>query len=396
MRTNQTSGPVGSQIAGAIRTWAEDSTQEIVELTRALVEQETPSDVPAAHAGIQEIISRQLTDCGLSVRKVEGVATAGHLVGEWMPHSPTGTQLLIGHWDTVWDLGTLAQRPFMVDGSEISGPGVYDMKAGLAQMIFALRALRALRLQPTLQPVVFVNSDEEIGSSESRAALAELASQAERAFVLEPSLGVEGKLKTARKGSGAYEITVRGRAAHAGLDPTAGRSAILELSYIIQNLFELNDPSRGVSVNVGTVDGGLRPNVVAPVSRASVDVRVPTWPDAERVDSAIRSLQPNDPDVTIEVQGGMSRPPLERSARNQRLRDAAFEIGGAMGVTLTEGLAGGSSDGNLVSIHTATLDGLGPVGDGAHAEHEHALIDRLAERTALLALLLLHPEARPR
>ncbi len=204
-----------------------------------------------------------------------GRRSGGHLYArpEWRGRR-TPAQLLLGDCDTVWPLGTLAKMPVKVKDGVITGPGVYDIKGGLAQMVFALRALRDLGLNPPLTPVVFVYSDEEIGSRGSTRHIRRHARVAEKAFVMEPSLGPSGKLKTARKGVGRFSIVVEGEAAHAGLDPEGGASAILELSYLIQALFALNDPVHGTTVNVGTIDGGLSPNVVAPESRALVDVRV--------------------------------------------------------------------------------------------------------------------------
>jgi len=216
-----------------------------------------------------------------------------------------------------------------------------------------------------------------------------LARRVERVFVLEPSLGPEGRLKTARKGVGRYTITITGRAAHAGLDPGAGASAILELAVVVQKLFALNDADRGITVNVGTIDGGLQPNVVAPRSRAVVDVRTRTLADAGTIDAAIRSLTPSTPGTRIEVEGGTGRPPLEPTPRNRELWLLACEAAGALGITMDQGLAGGGSDGSTTSQITATLDGLGAVGDGAHAAHECLVVSRTLERAALLAMLLM-------
>jgi glutamate carboxypeptidase len=261
----------------------------------------------------------------------------------------------------------------------------------LAQMVFALRALRDLGLRPTVTPIVFVNSDEEVGSRESTRHIRRLARVAERAFVMEPSLGPSGKLKTARKGVGRYEVTATGVAAHAGLNPEEGASAILELSYLIQALFAINDPARGTTVNVGTIDGGLGPNVVAPESTASVDVRVRSQEDARHVEETILGLKPATPGVTLRVEGGMGRPPMERTPRNRRLWQTARGLGKELGLDLEEGVAGGCSDGNTTSLFTATLDGLGAVGDGAHSRHEFIYTDRMVERCALLALLMMEP-----
>jgi glutamate carboxypeptidase len=281
------------------------------------------------------------------------------------------------------------------DGA-LTGPGVYDMKAGLTQIVFALRALRQLKLSPDVTPLVFVNTDEEIGSEESSPKIIRLARVACRAFVMEPSLGLAGQLKTARKGVGQFTVHIKGKAAHAGLNPEMGASAILELSHVVQELFALNDPGRGTTVNVGVIDGGLRPNVVAPQSRAVVDVRVATNEEAQRIDAAINGLQPRTPNVTLQITGGIKRPPLERTPGNQQLWQLAQGLGQQLGMELEEGTAGGASDGNLTSLYIPTLDGLGAVGDGAHASHEFVYVDKLPERAALLALLLLAPNAASR
>ncbi len=281
--------------------------------------------------------------------------------------------------------------PFEVRGNLVNGPGVFDMKGGLVQLVFALRALKSLSLTGTVMPVIFLNSDEEIGSRESTRYISRLAQLANRVFVLEPSLGPAGAIKTARKGVGRYTVSVKGRAAHAGLDPEQGVSAILELSFVIQKLFALNDPENGVTVNVGTIDGGLRPNVIAPTSRAVIDVRVAAQADAERIDAAIRAIEPTNSEIALEIEGGIGRPALEPTPRNRALWRHAQTLGREIGLVLSEGRAGGGSDGNTTSLYTATLDGLGPVGDGAHAHHEHLDLNKTIERAALLALLLLSP-----
>jgi glutamate carboxypeptidase len=265
------------------------------------------------------------------------------------------------------------------------------MKAGLVEMIYALRTIETLGLTPPVAPLCFINSDEEIGSPESTRYVRALAQRADRCMVLEPSLGRHGKIKTARKGVGRFTVTVTGKAAHAGLDPGAGASAILELSHVIQKLFELNDPARGTSVNVGVIDGGIRPNMVAPESRAIIDVRVQTQADEKRVSSAILGLRAETPGVSLSIEGAIGRPPMERTYDNQRLWRVARELALDLDLELDEGTAGGGSDGNTTSLYTATLDGLGAVGDGAHANHEFVYIDSLPVRCALLTLLLLAP-----
>ncbi len=362
---------------------------DMTEFLRQLVCLETPSSVPASHAPLQQLMTAALRELSFQVEYIPGQQTGGHLLAAPASGAPQPQQLLIGHSDTVWDIGTLAAMPCVIEDGKMRGPGVYDMKAGLTQMIFALRALRDLHLTPALTPIVFINSDEEIGSHESGPHIERLAQQVARVYVLEPALEPGSRLKTARKGVGEFTVTVHGKASHAGLEPEKGVSAILELSYIIQQLAALNDWKRGVSVNVGVISGGVRSNVVAPSSQALVDVRIPTQADAQGVADKIRGLQPTLPGITLEIAGDINRMPLERTPRNQQLWHLARQMGQLLGLNLAEGAAGGGSDGNITSPYTATLDGLGAVGDGAHAAHEFVRLDKLAERTALLALLLL-------
>lgn len=301
-------------------------------------------------------------------------------------------QLVLGHCDTVWPLRTLETMPVKTADGTFWGPGSYDMKAGLVQGLFAIEALTAVGAEPLpVTPVFFINSDEEIGSHESTRLIVRLARHADRCFVLEPSLGPEGKLKTSRKGVGRFTIKVRGKAAHAGLDPGQGASAILELSLIIQKLFSLNDVARGITVNVGTIDGGLSPNVIAAQSEATVDVRAPTRKDADRIETLIHGIEAQTPGTRVEIEGKIGRPPMERTARNQRLWRLAELCAGELGIRIDQGDAGGGSDGNTTSQLAPTLDGLGAVGAGAHAVHEHLVLDKMVERSALLARLMACP-----
>lgn len=376
--------------AAGILDWLRGQELEMTALLEQLATAESPSLDPATQAGPFAILADELESIGFEVER-----RAGHEAGDHLEARPRGRpgayQLLLGHMDTVWPTGTLEQMPVVADNGHVRGPGVYDMKGGLVQMLFALRALHDLDAHPPLAPVVFVNTDEEIGSHNSGTHIRRLAAGAKRAFVLEPSFGPSGKLKTARKGAGYFKITVEGRASHAGLAPEKGASAILEVSHQIQRLFALNDRERGISVNVGTIDGGLRPNVVAPKVTAEVDVRVLHGEDAEAIERAILGLTPVVEGVTLEVTGGISLPPLERTERNVALWRAAQGGARELGIDIDEATVGGSSDGNVTSQYTATLDGLGPVGDGAHASHEYVVASRMPERAALLALLLLTP-----
>jgi glutamate carboxypeptidase len=379
------------ETAQEVLGYLREQEQALVGFLERLALAESPTAEPASQDEVLRTLSGVLTEIGYATWRVPGRRSGGHLYARPECRRCAAAQLLLGHCDTVWPHGTLAEMPVEVKDGVITGPGVYDMKGGLAQMIFALRALRDLDLNPPLTPVVFVNSDEEVGSRGSTRYIRRLARAVQRTFVLEPSLGPSGKLKTARKGVGRFSVVVEGEAAHAGLDPEGGASAILELSYLIQALFALNDPARGITVNVGTIDGGLSPNVVAPESRAVVDVRVPTREDARRVEEAIYGLKPVTQGVTLRVEGGMGRPPMVRTPRNRRLWEKACGLGKELGLDIDDGMAGGGSDGNTTSLFTATLDGLGAVGDGAHAHHEFVYVDSMVERCALLALLLMEP-----
>lgn len=363
----------------------------MTELLAELVSIETPSDEPGTIAPAFAVLERELRGTGLTCRRFAGRRTAGTLLARPAQRAGRPIQLLLGHCDTVWPVGTLAQMPAVVEGGTLRGPGSFDMKCGLVQAIYALRILRDLGLQPQVAPVMLVNSDEEIGSFESERIIRRLARIADRALVVEPSLSPGGQLKTRRKGVGQYRLTVTGKAAHAGLNPERGASAILEMALLVQRIFALNDLPRGISVNVGTVEGGVRPNVIAPRSVATIDVRTPTRADAERIDAALRALRPSRPGIELALEESLGRPPLEPSPLGRRLWWAAHELASRLGFALEEGMAGGGSDGNLTNLLTPTLDGLGAVGDGAHAAHEHVDLGRMLERTALLAGLLLLP-----
>ncbi len=379
-------------LADQVLSYVRDQDVVLVELLRELVEAESPSSHPAVHKQTRHAFMAALSEVGFLVRETGNSAAPRHIYARpEVRGRVAATQLIIGHYDTVWPIGTIADRPFEVDGNVIRGPGVFDMKGGLAQLVIALRALRELQLTPTVVPIIFVNADEEIGSRTSTRYIRMLARHATRALILEPALGEEGKIKTERKGIGRFTITVYGKAAHAGLDPEAGASAILELSHVIQTLFEMNDADKGITVNVGTVDGGVQPNVVAPHSTAVIDVRVPTIADGDRIEKQIHGIQPVVPGVRLRIEGAIGRPSMGPTARNQALWHHAREIGAELGLDLSQARVGGGSDGNTTSQYTATLDGLGPVGHGAHATHEFLYIDKTLERAALLAMLLLSP-----
>ncbi|MDT8436741.1 MAG: M20 family metallopeptidase [Gemmatimonadota bacterium] len=375
-----------------IRAWLEARREAMAALLLDLVEAESPTLEPESQRVPQGLLADRLQALGLHTRLVPGRVAGGALLARPDRAGRAGpAQLLIGHSDTVWPRGSVREMPPHVTDGRLYGPGAFDMKGGLVEIVFALEALRELGLPPAVPPCVLVTSDEEIGSPESFRLIRRLARCADRAFVLEPALGPAGRLKTARKGHGQFRLEVRGRAAHAGLEPEKGASAILELSHQVQRLFALNDPERGITVNVGTIDGGLRPNVVAPAGFATVDVRILNAADAPRVEAALHGLTASTPGTTLHIEGKIERLPMERTPGNRRLwqraRSAAYELG----LEIDEGTSGGGSDGNITSLFCPTLDGLGPVGDGAHAMHENVVLESLPERAALLALLILSP-----
>ena len=368
----------------------------LLEFLQLLVEAESPSAQTETHPAIRLALVAALESLQFSVREIGPRTGPRHIYARPMIRGRGHSrQLLIGHYDTVWPAGTLNDRPFSIDGNVVRGPGVFDMKGGLAQIVFALHTIRQLNMEPLLTPLVFINGDEEIGSRSSTRLITTLARCAERAFILEPAMGEDGRLKTQRKGIGRFTIKAFGKAAHAGLDPEGGASAILELSHVIQTLFALNDPDSGITVNVGTIDGGIQPNVIAPHSKAVVDVRVPSIAAGRAIEETIHSIEPSVPGIRLRIEGGIGRPSMEATPRNRKLWEEARRAGQKLGLNLDQSRAGGGSDGNTTSLYTATLDGLGPVGDGAHAEHEFLYIDKTLERTALLALLLLLPSVGP-
>ncbi len=314
--------------AARVLDYVKGQSSSLAALVKALVEAESPSAQPEIHDEVRRVLRLALADVGYNSRET-GVPEKPRHVFAVPADRPKGrpSQLLLGHFDTVWPIGTIQNRPFSIDGNTIHGPGSFDMKGGLAQIVLALGAIRDLELEVPVVPIVFVNADEEIGSRTSTRYVRWLAQHADRALVMEPALGTRGDIKTERKGIGRFTVTVHGKAAHAGLDPESGASAILELSHVIQTLFALNDVERGITVNVGTIDGGIQPNVVAPHSKAVVDVRVPTVADGEEIERVIHSIKPTTSDVRLHIEGAIGRPSMESTPRNQRLWTLAKEAG---------------------------------------------------------------------
>ena len=364
---------------------------ELIALIRRFVECESPSDDPHAVNGFVDLIASTVEPFA-GVETFAGGGFGQHLLCEFALPGPAkrkGDILALGHSDTVWPMGTLAKMPFRNEKGRLWGPGVLDMKAGIAFFIFAMRALRDLDIPVRSRVRMLINSDEEVGSDSSRHLTQETARRAKAVLVLEPGTGLEGKLKTARKGVGDYTINVHGRASHAGVDFTAGASAIVELARQIERVGGFTNLKRGITVNPGLISGGSRSNVVAAEASAVVDIRVPRLRDAEVLDRKFRALKPFDKRCKIEVSGGLNRPPMERSVAIVQLFRTAQQLARELGVELEESMTGGGSDGNFTAaLGIPTLDGLGGVGEGAHASHESILVNRMADRTGLLAKLV--------
>ncbi|HYM09280.1 MAG TPA: M20 family metallopeptidase [Bryobacterales bacterium] len=361
-----------------------------IELIRRLVEIESPSDDKAAVDRMSEFLADRLAPVA-AIRVHRRRDGGNHLRVEFrLPgNKKSGQVLVLGHVDTVWPVGTLARMPFRAAEGRLWGPGVFDMKTGIAIAVFAAAALRELDRPLARKLVLQLNADEEVGSESSRAITEAEARKSAAVLVLEPSVGLDGKVKTARKGVGDYMVRVKGRAAHAGLDFEAGASATLELARQLLKIAAFTDLERGITVNPGVIGGGTRTNVVAEEAWAKIDLRVWRLADARRIGKKFRALRPVDRRTSFTIEGGLNRPPLERSPDVVRLYRRAQRIAAEMGVELGEAQVGGGSDGNFTAaLGVPTLDGLGAVGEGAHAANESVLISRLADRTALVARLI--------
>jgi len=355
-----------------------------------MVECESPSYEPSAVNRFVDLLA-DVAPSFAKVKTFSGGKFGRHVVFEFdLPGKKKSGQILaLGHSDTVWPTGTLASLPFRHKDGRLWGPGVLDMKAGIAFFLYAMRILRDLDIPVAHRVLLQINSDEEVGSDSSRPLTEKNARRSKAVLVLEPATGLEGRLKTARKGVGDYTITVRGKASHSGLDFEGGASAVLELARQIERIAAFTDVRKGITVNPGVISGGTRVNVVAAEAKAHVDMRILRLKDATVIDRKFRALKPVDARCAIEVTGGLNRPPLERSAAIVQLFRKAQKLAHGMGVALDESLSGGGSDGNFTAaLGVPTLDGLGAVGEGAHALNESILEDRIADRTALLAKLV--------
>jgi glutamate carboxypeptidase len=369
---------------------------EMLELLAELVRRESPSRDKQALDRLALFLSDQLRQAGGAVEIIEHQAAGNHVLSRFSGPPEQRAALVLGHFDTVWPRGTLDRLPFRLDGAgRAFGPGIFDMKAGVVLILSVMKAINHRKTHVPRPIWVLLTSDEEIGSPSSRALIESLARQCAYVLVLEPPLP-DGALKTARKGVGRFRVEIAGRAAHAGVAPAQGRSAIVELAHQVIRLEALQDPAAGTSVNVGVIEGGTSANVVPARAAAEIDVRVAARSEEQRLAAALHALRPATPDVRISVSGGFARPPMERTPSIAALFEQAREIARAGCLELSEGQTGGGSDGSFTAaLGIPTLDGLGAMGGGAHADDEHIVDDSLPERASLLLALLLLLQVEP-
>ena len=360
--------------------------EALVSTIREFVEIESPSDAKPAADRMSRFLAAKFEALGGRARLHRAQDFGDNLQIDFPGREKRQPVLLLGHFDTVYPVGTLQTMPCHAADGRLYGPGVLDMKSGIALMLYVIEALQDWHAGLPRPVTVFLVSDEEVGSSSSRRITESLARESAAVLVLEPAAGPRGAVKTARKGVGEYRLTVSGVAAHAGLDPGKGHSAIVELARQITALSKLNDLERGISVNAGVIRGGTRSNVIAAEATAEIDVRIKLAKQAVMLDRKLRSLKPFDKRCKLTVEGGVNRMPMERNAGVAALYKKAMAVAKQIGWKLEEAAVGGGSDGNFTAgLGVPTLDGLGGVGSGAHAAHEHIVISELPRRALLLA-----------
>lgn len=391
--TNTMASTVSGSLVRQIQERFQERQAEIVSLTQALVEAESPSGDESGSRAVVELLASAAMEasCVAAVERVDVPGLGQHLVIRAFPaQSEAGTILIVGHTDTVHSRGSLRERPWRADGNRIYGPGIFDMKANCALAIGVLHACDDLNIIPRYGVTLALTCDEEIGSFSGWPLLENLATrhQIRCGFVLEPP-AAGGSVKTGRKGTGIFTMKIEGLAAHAGLEPEKGASAILELAKQIERLHSWNNSGGGITVNVGVVHGGTRSNVVAAEAQAEIDVRFSSAAESKEIEEALLNCKRFDERVRVTVSGGINRPPLERSQKVVELYELARDVATSIGFDLREAQVGGASDGNfLAALGIPVLDGLGIDGDGAHATHEHILVDDIPRRGALLTGLI--------
>lgn len=369
-------------------TGAKRHTDDCLGLLRDLVQCESPTGDRDGNLGVADLLEEAMVGAGGRVERIPAPGLGVHLRARFRGlQRDRGPILVAGHMDTVHPVGTLERLPYRVADGKLQGPGVYDMKSGLAVSLIALRVLAAMGRGPASDVTCLVTCDEERGSPDSREMIEAEAREHRAALVPEPS-APGGALKSRRKGVAAYVIEVTGRAAHAGIEPEAGASAIHELARQVCRLYGLADADAGTSVNVGVIEGGTRKNVVADAASCGIDVRFFTNAEAARVDDALRAAVAFDDRCALTLKGGVNRGALEKTGASNGLIEHARALAGALGFEIGEASTGGASDGNLIAAAGCpTLDGLGPDGRGAHTLFEHILLDDLPRRIALMAAL---------
>lgn len=374
---------IEKQLVEDVKTWIDEQRTWFVEYASALVETESPTGDCAAQHRVLDLLQPEFERLGYACERLE------HQQAPLLRTlTEPGACWLVGHCDTVWKHGSKVDMPILLNNSILSGPGVFDMKGGLAIMVLALRAIRELNLKPAIPLGVLINSDEEIGSPHSRERLVESTKDAACAFVFEPAMGPEGALKIARRGMMRYTLRVRGKAAHSGLDPDKGISAIHALAGLVTKIVQLAQPESGLHVNVGRIEGGTAANVIAPHAHAEIDIRCSTARQMEHISGRIEDLLHESMPQRCLLEQTVAVPPMVETAGQSRILSRIQEISQALGIRHTTAISGGASDANTISQYTPTIDGMGAVGASAHAEDEHIDIDQSGQRAALLALTL--------
>jgi len=369
--------------------YCEERKDQMVQFIRDMVEIESPSDNKQAVDRVSALVASRFEGMGGRIRFHRTANFGNHLQVDFDSPHRAKPVVLLGHYDTVYPLGTLAQMPCRLEKGRLYGPGVYDMKAGIALMMTAVDALRSSHGELPRAVTVLLVSDEEVGSESSRVITEILAKKSAEVLVCEPSYGPRGAVKTARKGIGEYLLKVTGKASHSGLDFEKGQSAIVELAAQIGKISTLVDLKRGLTLNVGTMQGGTRVNVVPAEASATIDVRIARIKDGKDIDKKLRALKPVNRKCKLQISGGLTRPPMERTKGIADLYKKAVSISRELGWKLEEAAVGGGSDGNFTAgLGIPTLDGLGAVGEGAHSSHESIEVSTLPRRAALLAGLL--------
>jgi glutamate carboxypeptidase len=374
----------------SLAAWLRLRERAMTRLLGQFVRAESPSFDKAAVDRFGRMVASEWKKRGATATLLRQRERGDHVRAEWRPRGKgTSAQILVlGHLDTVYEIGTITRMPFRVSRGHAWGPGTFDMKGGLVIALHAMDALAAVGCLPEKRIVFLWTSDEEIGSESSRAAIEREAKRSDAVLVLEPAAGLDGRVKTGRKGVGEIELIVTGRAAHAGLNPEDGVNAIEEMAHQIARMSRWNQPRRGITVNAGVIEGGTRTNVIPERARALVDLRAARVEDMRALERKFRALRPILPGAKLEIRGGFNRPPMERKM-SAALYAKACALSKEMGLTLGEAFVGGGSDGNFTAaLGVSTLDGLGAVGENAHSPSENILIRALPERAALLAGLI--------